>query len=97
MRWNVLFVAAALLVTASLPSAAQISLDMNKITCGNWLGYSPENREFVRFWMSGYYNAAANNNVLDYDRLQKNSAKVTAYCKNHKSDTLPTAIKNSTS
>ena len=33
----------------------------------------------------------------DYDRLQKNSAKVTAYCKNHKSDTLPTAIKNSTS
>ena len=34
MRWNVLFVAATLLVAASLPSAAQISIDMNKITCG---------------------------------------------------------------
>jgi hypothetical protein len=45
--------------------------------------------------MSGYYNAAANNNVLDYNRLQKNSEKVTAYCKKRKSDTLPTAIKKS--
>jgi len=95
MRWNVLFVAATLLVAASLPSAAQISLDMNKITCGGWLGYSPEDRDFVRFWMSGYYNAAANSNILDYDRFQKNSAKVTAYCKSHKSQNLPTAIKNS--
>ena len=47
--------------------------------------------------MSGYYNAAANSNVLDYNRLQRNSAKVMAYCKKHKSDTLPTAIKKSAS
>jgi acid stress chaperone HdeB len=97
MRWNVIFVVATLLVAASLPSAAQISVDMNRITCRNWLGYSPENRDFVRSWMSGYYNAAANSNVLDYDRLQRNSAKVAAYCKKHMSDTLPTAIKNSAS
>jgi acid stress chaperone HdeB len=47
--------------------------------------------------MSGYYNAAGNSNILDYDRLQRNSAKVAGYCKNHKSDTLPTAIKKSAS
>ena len=81
MRRNVLFIAAILLVAGSLPSAAQIRVDMNNMTCGNWLGYSPENREFVRYWMSGYYNAASNSNVLNYDRLQKNSAKVAAYCK----------------
>ena len=94
MRWNVLFVAATLLVAASLPSAAQISIDMNKITCGRWLGYSPEERDFVRFWMSGYYNSAANSKILNYDRFQRNSAKVAGYCKSHKSQTLPTAIKN---
>ena len=97
MRWNIPFVTVTLLVVATLPSAAQIKLDMNRITCGNWLAYSPEERDFVRFWMSGYYNAAANSSVLDYDRLQKNSAKVEAYCKSHKSSTLPTAIKNSAS
>jgi len=47
---------------------AQISVDMNQITCEGWLGYTPEQRDFVRFWMSGYYNAAANSNVLNDDR-----------------------------
>jgi hypothetical protein len=84
-----------LLAAAPQPSSAQIRLDMNAITCGDWLGYSPANRDFVRFWISGYYNAAANNNVLDYNRLQRNSAKVEAYCKRYKSDNLPTAIKKS--
>ncbi len=93
MRCNVLFVAATMLVGATLQSAAQISVDMNQITCGSFIGYTPDVRDFVRFWMSGYYNAAANSNVLNYDRFQKNSAKVTAYCRKHKSQTLPTAIK----
>ena len=88
------FVAATLLVAASQLSIAQINVDMNQITCGRWLGYSPEERDFVRFWMSGYYNAAANSNVLNYDRFQRNSTKITAYCKKNKSKTLPTAIKN---
>jgi hypothetical protein len=94
MRWTVVFVAATLLAAASQPSVAQISVDMNRITCGGWLEYSPENRDFVRFWMSGYYNAAANSNVLNYDRFQGNSAKIAAYCKKNRSKTLPTAIKN---
>ena len=95
MRYKAPVVGVVLLAAASAPVAAQIKLDMNKITCGNWLGYGPADRDFVRFFMSGYYNAAANNNVLDYDRLQKNSEKVMAYCKKRKSDTLPTAIKKS--
>ena len=94
MRWNVLFVTVSLLVAASQPSVAQIRVDMNQITCGSWLGYSPEGRDFVRFWMSGYYNAAANSNILNYDRFQNNSAKITAYCEKNKKKTLPTAIKN---
>jgi acid stress chaperone HdeB len=93
MRYRALVIGVALLAAASAPASAQIKLDMNKITCGDWLGYSPEDRDFVRFFMSGYYNAAANSNVLDYNRLEKNSAKVIAYCKRRKSDTLPTAIK----
>ena len=94
MRWIVGFVAATLLVTASQLSMAQIAVDMNQITCGRYLGYGAEDRDFVRFWMSGYYNAAANSSVLNYDRFQKNSARITAYCKKNRSKTLPTAIKN---
>ena len=63
MRWGVSFAAAIFLVTASQLSIAQIAVDMNQITCGRWLGYSPEERDFVRFWMSGYYDAAANSSA----------------------------------
>ena len=94
MRLTVGFLAAILLVAASQLSFAQIRVDMNEITCGRWLGYNPADREFVRFWMSGYYNAAADSNVLNYDRFQKNSGRIAAYCKKNKSKTLPTAIKN---
>ena len=40
------------------------------------------------------YNSAANSKILNYDRFQRNSAKVAGYWKSHKSQTLPTAIKN---
>ena len=94
MRWSVFFAAAAVLAGGSQSSVAQINVDMNQITCGSWLGYGAEERDFIRFWMSGYYNAAANSNALNYDRFQKNSAKITAYCRKNKAKTLPTAIKD---
>jgi hypothetical protein len=95
MKTYVLFAAAVWLAAATMPAAAQVYLDMNAIKCSDWLGYSPDAQDFVRYWMSGYYNAVANNNILDYDGLKKNSARITAYCKQNRSNTLPTAIQNS--
>jgi hypothetical protein len=87
------YVLAALAVLAvPMPSEAQIKVDMNNVTCGDWLGYSQDQQDFVRFWMSGYYSASTNNAMLDYNRLRKNAAKVASYCKTHKSESLPKAI-----
>ena len=93
----VLVVAATLVSAASVPAVAQIKMDMNKITCKDLLGYNSADRIFVQYWMSGYYNAAANSDVLDFNRLEANTAKVLAYCKKNKSHTLPTAIKKNAS
>jgi hypothetical protein len=92
MKRNALFLVATIFIAAPLPSSAQIKLELNQLICGEWLGYSPENQDFVRFWLSGYYNASGGKNVLDYKRLQRNSVNITEYCKTHKADTLPTAI-----
>jgi hypothetical protein len=97
MKCNVFVAALTLLGAASLPATAQIKMDMNKITCKDFLGYNSEDQVFVQYWMSGYYNAAANSDVLDLKRLQDNTAKVMSYCKKNKSDTLPTAIQKSIS
>jgi hypothetical protein len=95
MTRNVLVVAMISLGAASVPAAAQVNLNMNQITCRDWLGYDPESQNFVRYWMSGYYTASRTGNVLDFNRLQRNSQSVLAYCKKHRSDTLPTAIQKS--
>jgi hypothetical protein len=42
MRCRAFFVSVILIAAASAPAAAQIKLDMNKITCGNWLGYGSQ-------------------------------------------------------
>jgi hypothetical protein len=49
---------------------------------------------FRSFWMSGYYNSAANSTILNYDRFHRNSAQVNGYCKCHNSQTPPTAVQN---
>lgn len=82
-------------IGSSAPAGA--ILNFNKITCGNWLGYTPDNRDFVTYFMSGYFSSAATNKVLDYNRLQRDSRKVAAYCEKKKSHTLPTAIQKSAS
>jgi hypothetical protein len=92
MRGNVLVIAAALVGAVTVPAAAQIKVDMNKITCRDLLKYSAADRTFVQYWMSGYYNAAASNDVLDFKRLEANTAKVLAYCKKNRSQTVPNAI-----
>src|SRR5262249_28120233 len=90
-------------VMVGLPKAigstapAADKLDFNKITCGDWLGYAPQDRDFVSYFMSGYFSSASSNDVLDYNRLQRNSRKVAAYCEKRKSYTLPTAIQKSAS
>jgi hypothetical protein len=83
---------AAFFGTALLPATAQVKIDMNKITCGDLLGYDKVNQEFVRSWMAGYYSASRNIDVVNLKQVDTDSKKVTDYCKKHKADPLPKAI-----
>lgn len=79
-------------VLAIWPAHAQVNVDMNRITCRNLLGYDSASKNFVTYWMSGYYSASKNNDLLEFERLQKNADRAVAYCKRHKSDPLPKAV-----
>jgi hypothetical protein len=92
MHYRTALLGAAFLALSILPSQGQIRLEMNKITCADLLRYSKPDQDFLRYWMSGYYNAAANNAVFDYDRLQRNTKLVTQYCQKNKNAPLPKAI-----
>jgi hypothetical protein len=87
-----LIVAATLFGLSVSPATSQVRLDMSLITCDQWLNAAWDQQNFMRAWMSGYFNASRNNNILDFRYLKRNEKKVTAYCKRHKSETLMSAI-----
>ncbi len=91
-----LFAIAIIFLGASiLPAAAQVRLEMSRITCKQWLDAAWDQQNFMQYWMSGYFNASRSNNLLDFSRLKRNTDKVTAYCKKHRSETLSSAIQKS--
>jgi hypothetical protein len=92
---NLLVAVAIAFLALSVPATAQVNLEMNRITCGDWLNYDFGTQTFVQYWMSGYYSASRGIDVLDVSRLKNNSKRVVAYCKKNKSATLPLAIQKS--
>jgi len=92
MNRNVFVGAMTLLVVSLLPAKAQVRLDMTRVTCQQWLAYDRDTQNLIRFWMSGYYSASKNTDVLDLRYLQRNTEKVAAYCKTHGAEGLMSAI-----
>jgi HdeA/HdeB family len=45
-------------------SRAQVSVDMAKIMCGQFLVDEIAPSEYVAMWLSGYYNGKRNNTII---------------------------------
>jgi acid stress chaperone HdeB len=76
----------------SAPAKAQVVLDLSLITCKQFLASDPERQALIGSWMSGYFSATKNLNILDLRYVERNRKVVGSYCKTHKSDTLMSAM-----
>jgi acid stress chaperone HdeB len=92
MNRKVLFAAAMLAGVYTAPASAQVVIDMSMITCGEFAQKDPAIKSLIASWMSGYFSASKNLNMLQFDYLKRNKEKVGAYCKKHKDDTLMGAV-----
>jgi acid stress chaperone HdeB len=92
MNRKFIFAAAILAGVYSAPASAQVVIDMSLITCEDYASRPPEIKALIASWMSGYYSASKNLNMLQFDYLKRNTQKGIAYCKKHKDDTLMSVI-----
>ena len=92
MNRKFIFAAAILAGIYSAPASAQVVIDMSLITCEDYASRSPEIKGMIASWMSGYYSASKNLNMLQFDYLKRNTQKVGAYCKKHKDDSLLSVV-----
>ena len=76
------------------PNRAAFRLDMDKITCQQFIDTSYDKAVTIGAWMSGYWNAQRGNETLDITRYKANSKRVSNYCKMKKNrqQTLMAAI-----
>ena len=80
------------LLGASTVALAQMTIDISKITCDQFLAGKVADSRSVTIWLSGYYHGVHNNAVLDVNALQENSQTVMDYCISHPNVILVDAI-----
>ena len=89
-----LLLTGALFMFVQIPAQAQVTLDISKITCEEYVMDTITFPQYIVMWLSGYYNGKRNNTIIEPDKVQKNEEKVNLYCYEHRDATVMDAAKN---
>jgi acid stress chaperone HdeB len=99
MRRKIGFVAGSaaglLFALQAVPAArAQVTLDLSKITCGQYTGHKVTNPQNIAIWLSGYYHGKRGDTTLDTQGLLADAKKLRDYCfKNSQTPVMQAAEK----
>jgi hypothetical protein len=66
---HMLLASGFILASASSAAQAQVTVDVSKITCEQFVGYKITNPRNISMWLSGYYNGKRGNTMLDTQGL----------------------------
>ena len=59
---------------------AQLIIDMNRLTCAQFLAMSPQQARIYSAWMSGWFNQKAGYAWVDLTAYERNFANVRQWC-----------------
>jgi len=85
-----LFIAALLFSTfAATALKAQITIDISKITCAQFLNFSIADPDKIAVWLSGYHHGKRGNTIALPQEFKENLAKVKSACHLQENSKLP--------
>jgi acid stress chaperone HdeB len=79
-------------VLAVSVAQAQVTIDVSKITCDQYLSNKVASSRTVAVWLSGFYAGKRNSPVVDPTALERNADKVYQYCGSNPNLTLMQAV-----
>lgn len=62
------------------PAHAQVTFDMSRVTCADYLAMSPATSRDFSAWMSGWFNQQSGNSTLNVEGYRRNVASVQKWC-----------------
>lgn len=80
MKHLIALLFAGLLTLGASAAAQAAQINMAKITCQDVIAMPAGATLVVAGWMSGYFNAKANNTVVDLDIMMANGQVVSDFC-----------------
>ena len=89
---------ALLLASAIAPTAAQAQLiiDMNRLTCAQFLAMSPQQARIYSAWMSGWFNQKTGYAWVDLNAYERNFANVRQWCATSPNETVMVGLQRAT-
>jgi len=79
---------------ALAPARAQVTLDVAKITCHQFLlGKVGASTRSVANWLSGYYHGKRDSTVIEVGSMRKNERDLERYCRKHSDKNVMDAAK----
>jgi acid stress chaperone HdeB len=70
-----------LLLAAVSQAPAQVTVDVSKISCEQFLYYKITDPQHIAIWLSGYYQARAASTVVDTQALNNSAEKLKEHCR----------------
>jgi hypothetical protein len=86
------------LAVASLPSVrhAQVTIDMARVTCAEYLALSAADSAVFSAWMSGWFNQKTGYVLVDLNAYARNVANVKSWCAANPTQTVMAGLQRST-
>jgi acid stress chaperone HdeB len=78
MRRVTLIVLITLLATPTV--YAQVTIEVSKITCDQYLGFTVADPRDINIWLSGYYHGQQGSTALEPQRLKEMANKLRTEC-----------------
>ena len=89
MRFNLIspgFVFAVFLVSSA---EAQVTMDVSKITCSQFVHSKIAPPRVIAAWLSGFYNGKQDKSIIDAQNFQANLSKLEKFCYQEKNFKIP--------
>src|SRR5947199_10722497 len=87
---TILVIALAITFMSDGSASAQI-VDMNTVTCNDFIGFKRDTTFAIVMWLDAYYRDEDDPPIIDFEKLRQKAARLTVYCHQNPTNSLTTA------
>lgn len=75
---------------------AQVTINMSRVTCADYLAMTPEQSDVFGAWVGGYFNQRTGYTWIDMGAQARNTASVRAWCATYPAEFVMTGLARAT-